>query len=103
MERPPIQLNNLQVVNLIKKLQENNAELVTKNNEIQTQFEPIKLQQDGDKPPIPLNNIQVVTLIKKLQEDNNELLRKNTELDSAYNKLQNTVLVMEKTILELKS
>ena len=101
--KPPIQLNNLQVVNLIKKLQENNAELVTKNNEIQTQFEPIKLQQDGDKPPIPLNNIQVVTLIKKLQEDNNELLRKNNDLVSAYNKLQNTVLVMEKTILELKS
>ena len=100
--KPPIQLNNLQVVNLIKKLQENNAELVTKNNEIQTQFEPIKLQQEGDKPPIPLNNIQVVTLIKKLQEENSELLRKNNEVVSAYNKLQNTVLDMEKTILELK-
>ena len=101
--KPPIQLNNLQVVNLIKKLQENNAELVTKNNEIQTQFEPIKLQQDGDKPPIPLNNIQVVTLIKKIQEENNELVTKNNELTDSYNKLQNTVLAMEQTILELKS
>jgi len=101
--KPPIQLNSLQVVNLIKKLQENNAELVTKNNEIQAQFEPIKLQQDGDNPPIPLNNIQVVTLIKKIQEENNELLRKNNEVVTAYNKLQSTVLVMEKTILELKT
>ena len=101
--KPPIQLNNLQVVNLIKKLQETNAELVAKNTEIQTQFEPIKLQQDGDKPPIPLNNIQVVTLIQKMQEENNTLLQKNTELSNSYSKLQITVLAMEKTILELKS
>ena len=100
--KPPIQLNNLQVVNLVKKLQENNAELVAKNTQLQKQQEPIKLQQDDGKPPIPLTNIQVVTLMKKLQEDHNEVQRKHNELTDTYNNLQNTVSVMEMTILELK-
>tara|TARA_B110000879_G_C11181491_1_gene518656 strand:+ start:105 stop:1412 length:1308 start_codon:yes stop_codon:yes gene_type:complete len=100
--KPPIQLNNLQVVNLVKKLQENNAELVAKNTQLQIQQEPIKLQQDDGKPPIPLTNTQVVTLMKKLQEDHNEVQRKHNELSDTYNNLQNTVSVMEMTILELK-
>ena len=97
--KPPLELNNMQVVNMIKQLQAANQQLTAETERLK-QNGPIILQQ-GNNPPIELSNPQVVDMMKQLQAANQTLNEENIQLKSKCTQLQQAMKTMESALKPL--
>jgi hypothetical protein len=96
--KPPLELNNVQVVNMIKQLQAANQQLTAETERLK-QNGPIILQQ-GNNPPIELSNPQVVDMMKQLQAANQTLNEENIQLKSTCMQLQSAMKPIEVALKE---